>query len=146
MTPDSTDLGIIGRVYEDGSAVIYKLVDEFPEQDVRSALPWLTVISWQYDGSASDGMPEAGVNEKMVQLEQAIESALVRSGFCRHAYSRTGNGLKELVYYIADREAFMSEFNAAMSGHVRYPIEIGFYDDPEWEDLHKLLGRFRRSE
>src|SRR5690554_881763 len=37
--------GIIGRVYEDGLPVIYKFVNELPQDSVRSNLSWLTVIS-----------------------------------------------------------------------------------------------------
>lgn len=143
---NSHDLGIIGRSYEDGLPVIYKLVEEIPEESLRAASPWLTVVSWKYDGSGNNGMPEKDLNQSMVRLEGAIEGALVRPGFCRHAYSRTGNGLKELAYYISDREAFMSAFNDAMSRNPRYPIEINFYNDPEWQDFVGLLEAFRRKE
>ena len=44
--------GIIGRAYEDGMPVIYKFVNELPEDKVRSSLTWFTVISWEYDGRA----------------------------------------------------------------------------------------------
>ena len=131
----SRELGIIGRSYEDDLPVIYKLVDEMPEKSVRVVSPWLTVIAWKYDGGENNGMPGESVFQSMVRLETAIEDALLRPGFCQHAYSRTGNGLKELVYYISDREAFLSEFNEVVSGHPRYPIEINFYNDPEWEDF-----------
>ena len=143
---DSQKLGIIGRSYENDLPVIYKLVDEIPDQSVRIALPWLTVISWKYDGSGNNGMPEHALNQNMVRLERAIEDSLLKQNSCWHAYSRTGNGSKELVYYISDREQFVSEFNEALSGHPRYPIEINFYRDPGWEDFSKLLGAFRQSE
>lgn len=137
--------GIIGRTFEDNLPVIFKLVDEFPDQVTRAALPWLTVISWKYDGSSTNGMPSEGANEAMVMLEQGIEDSLLREGFMQHAYSRTGNGLKQLVYYIADRDEFMAAFNDALADHPRYPIEINFYYDSEWEDFRKLLEAFRSS-
>ena len=143
---NSQERGIIGRSYENDLPVIYKLVDEIPDQSVRAALPWLTVISWKYDGSGNNGMPEEALNQSMVQLERAIENSLLKPTSCRHAYSRTGNGNKEFVYYISDRDAIMSEFNEALSGHPRYPIEINFYNDPEWEDFRKLLESFRQTE
>lgn len=100
---------------------------------------------WNYDGSSNNGMPPGAVNEKMIMLEEVIENMLLGEGLAQHAYSRTGNGLKELVYYISDRTEFMSAFNDALGEHPRYPIEIKFYNDPEWEDLRKLLEEFRRS-
>ena len=104
------------------------------------------MIAWKFDGGGNNGMPEESVFQSMFDWETAIEDALLRPGFCQYASSRTGNGLKELVYYISDREAFLSEFNEAVSDHPRYPIEINFYKDPEWEDFGKLLKAFRRSE
>ena len=142
---NSQELGIIGRSYENDLPVIYKLVDEIPNKSVRATLPWLTVISWNYDGSANNGMPEENLNQRMIQLERTIEDSLLKPASCRHAYSRTGNGKKELVYYISDREAFMSAFNEALSGHPRYPLEINFFSDPEWNDFSKLLKAFRES-
>ena len=50
-------------------------------------------------------------------------------GFCRHVCSRTGNGLTELVYYIAERDQFMQAVNTAVADRQRYPIEITFYED-----------------
>lgn len=138
--------GIIGRIFENDLPVIFRLVDELPAGTARAALPWLAVISWKYDGSSNNGMPTEAVNEVMVRLDRAIEESVLREGFARHAYSRTGNGLKELVYYISDRDAFMFAFNAAIKDHPPYPIEIVFYNDPEWEDLRKLLERFHRAD
>ena len=69
---------------------------------------------------------------------------MVGVSVCRHAYSRTGNNLKELVYYIADRERFMDALNTALADHPRYPIEIDFYDDGEWADFQRLLTSFNK--
>ena len=140
------EFGIIGQTLENDMPVIYRLVDELPDQATRSALPLLTVISWRYDGSANNGMPAQSTNEAMIRLEDAIEGSILKTGLARHAYSRTGNGLKELAYYIADRDEFMAAFNNSLTDHPRYPIEINFYDDAEWEDFRKLLEAFRSGE
>ena len=143
--PDAQELGIIGEVKEDGLPVIYKFVDEYPSTEVRANYPWVTVISWKYDGSSRNGMPPDDINQRMITLERVMEKSLDNEGYSRHAYSRTGNHLKELVYYISDREAFISAFNDALANHPRYPIEINFYEDPEWEDFQVILKLFKRS-
>jgi hypothetical protein len=142
---EAEEPGIIGRAFEDGSPVIFKLVNELPPESTRTALPWLTVISWKYDGSSNNGMPAMSVNEEMVRLERAIENSLLRESLARHAYSRTGNGLKELVYYVSGRDEFMAAFNDALNAHPPYPIEITFYNDAEWKDLRDLLETFRQD-
>jgi hypothetical protein len=45
----------------------------------------------------------------------------------------------------ADRDVFMTNFNEALSGHPRYPLEINFYEDPDWSDLSKLLADFNNA-
>ena len=126
--------GVIGRSYKDGLPVIWKFVNEAPSVDTREALPWLTVISWEYEGSENNGMPEKAINERMIQLEDAIEEGVVATGFCEHSISKTGSNLKELIYYIHDRDSFLERLNMALRAHERYPIEITFYEDPDWKE------------
>jgi len=141
---DSREPGIIGEIEEEGLPVVFKLVDEATSVETRERFRWLTVISWKYDRSVRNGMPSQDTNEAMLALEHAIDG-LEDSALCRHAYSRTGNGLKELVYYISDRAEFMSAFNDALNGHPRYPIEINFYEDYEWADFEKVRGLFKQA-
>ncbi|OZG72797.1 hypothetical protein BTA51_14110 [Hahella sp. CCB-MM4] len=146
MTSDAEEgKGVIGRAYEDGAPVIYRFVNEVPEEAVRSNLTWLTVISWKYDGSTNNGMPQSDENQRMITLEDAIEDHIESDGVLRHVYSRTGNNLKELVYYINDREQFLEVFNKTLSGHPRYPIEINFYQDSDWGDFKRILNDFSNA-
>ena len=146
MTADAEEKkGTIGRVYEAGAPVIYKFVNTLPEEAVRAKLTWLTVISWKYDGSSNNGMPLADENQSMTALEGAIQDHIESDDVLRHAYSRTGNNLKELVYYIHDQKEFLEAFNKTLSRHPRYPVEIKFYQDAEWEDFKKLLNDFSKT-
>ena len=132
-----------GRTYEDGRPVLYKLlVGALPAASVSEKLPWLTIISWEYDGSADNGMPPEAVNERMMTLEETISAQLERDGFLLQTYSRTGNNLKAFYYYINDRDSFIEAFNAALAGHEHYPIDITFYEDPKWQDLQEVLQAF----
>lgn len=137
--------GIIGRSYHEGMPIIWKLVDELPTEEKMKQLPWLTVISWKYDGSGNNGMPADDENDRMIILEDTIEKHVEENNFCEHANSRTGNGLKELVYYIHDKDLFIEKFNEALKGHSRYPIEINFYNDPDWKEFHDLHRDFTKN-
>jgi len=141
---ESEELGVIGEIEEDGLPVVFKFVDLLPPEETRARLGWLTVISWKYDGGPRNGMPATDTNARMLALEHALDD-IEQKGHCRHAYSRTGNSLKEFVYYIADRERFIAAFNDALAGHPRYPIEIHFYEDRGWSDLQKIRELFRRA-
>lgn len=137
--------GVIGEVYINGFPVIYKFVNEFPNEDFRSKYPRLVVVSWNYDGSQNNGMPENSINERMIVLEDALEEKIENLGISTHIYSRTGNNLKELVYQIRDDDEFLKALNSALSTHGRYPIEITFYEDKEWRDFRELLNDFNKD-
>ncbi len=137
--------GIVGKAIEDGFPVIYKFVDEEPAAAKRAKLPWLTVISWRYDGAESNGMPQKRVNERMVELEDALGENVVAEGFGDHVIIRTGANLKELIYYIRDQDQFMKRLNAAFKGHSAYPIEIKFYNDLKWTEFQKLRSDFEKK-
>lgn len=143
---EAHETGIIAKYSEDGFPVVVKLVDEIPNESIRSKYSWLTVISWKYDGSDNNGMPPEEVNRTTINLEDTIEDSIEHNGYCRHAYSRTGNNLKELVYYVEGRDEFLEIFNEALKNHPRYPIEINFYEDKKWEDFQRILGMINRDQ
>lgn len=143
--PNIDTKGIIGRYYEGGFPVIVKFVNELPPIDIQKCLTSLTVISWKYDGSSNNGMPTNEINEKMLVLENALNKTMEISKLYVHAYSRTGNNLKELVYYSKGLDGFMPLLNEALQSHESYPIDIDFYEDSEWTELKKLLEDFKEK-
>jgi len=129
----------------DGLPIIIKVMEDFPPENVRERFGWLAVISWRYDASENNGMPVPAVNDQMIQLEHAIDT-IQENELCVQVYSKTGNGLKELVYYIGDRDEFMQTLNDALSDQPRYPLEIEFFEDPEWGDLMTVQRVYLRKD
>ena len=71
MTSEVSE-GIVGKYVSDGFPIIVRLVPELPEKRLRAELKWLTVVSWQYDESANNGMPAPDTNEHMLKPEDAL--------------------------------------------------------------------------
>lgn len=78
----------------------------------------------------------------MIELEDILEELFETNSFAERAYSRTGNNLKEFVFYISNRYLFLNKFNDMAKGKPRFPIEIKFYDDPSWSDYESLIKDF----
>lgn len=131
--------GRVVRTYKDGLAILWSYAPEMPCDEDRKSLPWMVVVSWTYDGSQRNGMPNLDVNERMKKLDICL-GGIERPMFCFEAYRRIGNGLREFVFYVKDSDTFMSELNRKLENHPRYPIEIKFYEDDEWSDFQQLLG------
>ncbi len=132
----------VGQAKINNRVVVYKLTNDFPSEDIRNELSWLTVISWKYDGSTRNGMPPVAINEKMIKLEDALETIKGKDALFKLVYTATGNDLKEFVFYISERDIFTNAFNDALAGHERYPIGIVFYQDSNWSDLNELQQNF----
>lgn len=130
---------IVRTTNSDGLPIIWTFVPELPADASRSALPWLTVIRWEYNGSENNGMPNTDDNQLMLMLEAALVK-IERPDFCVEAYRRIGAALREFVYYIRCREQFLDEFNAHVADNPRYPIEIKFYKDENWSELQELIA------
>lgn len=137
--------GIIGRYYENELPVIMKFVNELPENKIIKTLPFLTVVSWKYDGSDNNGMPLKEINDKMINLEDALDASIESSSLFRHVYSRTGNNLKEFVYYSNNQNDFITMINKALEKHEKYPIEINFYEDKEWTEFKSVINDFKNK-
>ena len=84
-------------------------------------------------------MPSEEVNQGMLGLADTL-GKIERPAFCHEAYRRVGCGLREFVFYVSDRNQFMLELNDLLAEHPRYPIEIKFFEDPEWSELKQLIG------
>ena len=128
----------VGQAEVDDKPIVYKFISELPEEKTRKQMPWLTVVAWKYDGVGNNGMPPKEVNESINRLEDGLENIADRGSLYHMVYAATGNNLKEFVFYIADREKFMANFNQALKGHSAYPIEVSFYSDETWSDLLEL--------
>jgi hypothetical protein len=141
MTTGSEVSGRIVQTWKDGHRILWTYVPELPAQDTRRALPWLTVLRWEYDGSSCEGMPTAEENQHMMMLDAAL-GKVERPEFCVEGYRRIGAGVREFVFYIADRDDFLEEFNECVAQDRRYPITIEFYQDEEWSELRDMIDDF----
>lgn len=137
------DEGIIGRYYEGDLPIVVAFTSELPAESIRRLYITMVVVSWQYDGRDNNGMPLPGTNAKMILLEDALEDIAETSILAIRAYSRTGNNLKEFVYYTRSQDEFIMSMNKKLAVHERYPIEITFYEDPHWSELAKLIKDFK---
>ncbi|MDC5806743.1 hypothetical protein OPW36_21315 [Vibrio europaeus] len=46
----------VGEATIQGKPIVYKFMNEFPDNSTRSKMEWLTVVSWRYDGSSNNGV------------------------------------------------------------------------------------------
>jgi hypothetical protein len=145
MSNSSESKGRIVSTLKDGKSILWTYVPEMPDDDEKMSCPWLTVLSWRYDGSENYGMPNEETNREMLKLDLALETLEV-SMSCTEAYRRIGFDLREFVFYVSNRDDFLASLNRALANHSVYPIEIKFYEDPSWSELQTLIDDFSQAE
>lgn len=144
LAADDEPNWIVAEGQEGGNRVIFSFLGEMPAEAERDAFGVLTVIEWKYDGAGNEGLPSAEERERINTLEDTLDQ--IDAGILRPAFSRTGNNLKELAYYIGDRKRFLESLNRVLRGHPKYHIEISFYEDPQWRELERFIDGVQSAE
>jgi Family of unknown function (DUF695) len=96
----------------------------------KSRPPTAIVIKWAY--GSQHQMPPPQVNREQLAFETALDP-LADAENSELVHVSTGIGLKEWIYYARRRDAFMADFNRLLSSQPAYPLQIEFFDDPEWK-------------
>ncbi|HEU4777502.1 MAG TPA: DUF695 domain-containing protein, partial [Telluria sp.] len=84
-------------------------------------------------------------NASMIALEDALAPVLEEGAFASLAIVRTGNDVREWIYYAKSQSEFQSRLNRALAEQAVYPIEILSENDAEWTAYENftagVLGR-----
>lgn len=105
----------------------------------KSDYSTMVVISWDFDGSNSNGLPHGEINDQ----QQLLEDQLDWLDHPEHSYLTqvvTGNGRKEWLWYVKDCDSWMEKLNESLSKQPVFPIAINFYDEPKWETYSRFLA------
>jgi hypothetical protein len=133
---------ITARNPETGQGAVLRARFAKPDRDDLASLVWAIVIQWPYESGDGEQMPPAEVNAAQQTFEAALDP-LSCSTHSELVHVSTGMGLKEWIFYARTREEFMAELNALLSGHPRYPLDIEFFEDPDWKVWEDMVRDLR---
>lgn len=124
---------------DDAGPRLWQIRDSFPTGMDPAQYPVAVIIEWTY---ADDGLPDSQTLSCIHAFESCLDALNTNSGNSLLVHKIRGSGVSELCYYVQDYNQFMAEFNRALSGQPRHPIEIEFINDPQWEYRHSVLENF----
>ena len=96
-------------------------------------------ITWQFEASNASGMPDKQLHKNMQELENTLFDVLEAQGLCIFFSIYLHNGVKEWSAYCSDTKAVIEQMNQTLGNHEKHQINIGYRDDPEWEEYQLLL-------
>ena len=129
----------VATAQDNGKPLIYRYIASPPAGIRITDYPHLVAISWTFDGSIRNGMPEPDVNERMIQLEDLLEKALESKKNAFMTLIVTGNGRKEWQWYSRDVSETMQLINEALKDIAPFPIEISLQSDPNWSAYFDII-------
>ena len=142
----STDMGewaIATAESEEGNA-IFRVRTDYPTDPNIKLYSEGIVIRWEY-GSDETGMPDPITREAMDLFEDCTAS-LQEDGHAYLMLATTGFELREWVYYAKNSDEFMQAFNAALAGKPRFPLQIQFLHDPEWNYWRDVIHDIKAAD
>lgn len=109
-----------------------------PHLDTKK-YPYRIEIRWAYEGDKR-GMPTDTTGAEMEAFEAALTPALERNKLALLAYTCTGEGLKEWVYYTRNLKAFGETLNTALVDLPQFPLTFEADEDREAEMFREVFA------
>ena len=129
----------LARMDEDGAPVALRFRSAVPHGISTADYPWLINIYWRFDGSGNDRMPTPDLYDRMSRLEELLDP-LEGAGKGFLVLSVAGRNRKEWVWYVAEKDAYMTRVNQALASEsVPFPVEFESAKDPAWSSFTVLL-------
>lgn len=123
----------------DGYVIVYRFAEDFASDFDKASQPDRVTITWKYAGGR--GMPFVPERQQMDTFEDTLDRALGGREFATLALVRTGNDVRQRVYYTKSAEVFKFRMTAALSSTQLAGVDIEHAEDRTWS-LHE---QFRRS-
>lgn len=142
-TPTSAQLWAtaVSRNENQGTAIVFRYIQEFPKDYSRAQQPDRIILMWRYQGDK--GMPSVDERAQMDELEDAL-APLQEKGFSTLALVSTGNDLKEWTYYARSADSFLRRLNLALHSKPEFPIEIHASPDPSWATYERFIAGVKK--
>ena len=128
----------------DGQRTILRLLAIAPSPAEQKENAYLIMVKWPFEPTP-DGMPSSDEQDDMLAFEQAVADGSEQRRSGRLVLVITGANERQWRYYATDAEAFIQSVNQDLAGHPRYPLQIVYYQDPDWVGLHEYQALVQRD-
>ena len=139
MSQSATELGeqwSLMNVTAPEGAALFRVRTDKPVDPRIAEFATCVRVQWPYEGEA--GLPSKPDQEWMDLFESRIVALVYGEGLSYLMLVTTGFNVKEWLFYTPGHEAFMQRFNDLLADLPRFPLEIAFIADPQWEQWESI--------
>ena len=134
---------VIVKAVNGADRLVMRLRTDRPVEHDIDSYSTAVLVNWKYPHRPGMPPPE-DVWRRMQVLDESVADLAWEPGCAYLMNICTGLGAREWCYYTKDRDDFMRRFNELLAAHERYPLEIEFHDDPQWEVWQRYRSAYER--
>lgn len=132
------------EIKKDKKILIARIRIQKPDYSDIDQYKEAVVIGWSWNSQDDNLKPPDDVNEKQLVFERALDDLTGDNNLSYLIQVTTGLGHKEWVFYTKDKDEFMQIFNSLLEGYEKFPIDIKFYNDPDWKIWTEYLDLYKK--
>ena len=124
---------------ESGNNLIAVINSQLLNWDSKASHPWIAVITFQYDGSNNNGMPDEDDYQNLDEIEEKILEQLSDKDGYLNIGRQTANNEREIYFACKDfRKPSKVFFITQKENSEKFGIEYDIYKDKYWQSFERF--------
>ncbi|MBX3254130.1 MAG: DUF695 domain-containing protein [Chitinophagaceae bacterium] len=130
---------ILEAELESGNKLIAVVNTQLLKWDSKASHPWIAVITFKYDGTNNNGMPNENDYQSLNEIEESILQQLSDKDGYLYIGRQTANSERDIYFACKDfRKPSKVFFKTQQNNDNRFEIEYDIYKDKYWQSLERF--------
>lgn len=130
---------ILEAELESGNKLFAVINTQLLEWDSRASHSWIAVITFNYDGSNNNAMPNENDYESLNQIEETILEELTDKDGYLYIGRQTANNERDIYFACKDFRKPSKVFYRIQQGYSdKFEIEYDIYKDKYWQSFERF--------
>ncbi|MBY0534277.1 MAG: DUF695 domain-containing protein [Chitinophagaceae bacterium] len=135
---DNDTYSVLEAETPDGTPMMAALNSELLEWDSKASHPWMTVLTFNYDGSEGNGMPTDTDYQLLNTIEDAFMVSLKDEDGYLNLGRETGQNQRKVYFACKDFRKPSIHFDAIEKQYPQYKVEFSLYKDKYWRTMERF--------
>ncbi|MBO9591414.1 MAG: DUF695 domain-containing protein [Niabella sp.] len=137
---EDDEYSILEAELKNGSNLITVVNTQLLNWDGKVSRAWIAFITFKYDGSNHNGMPNKKDYESLNQVEESILHQLSDQDSYLYIGRQTANGERDIYFACKDfRKPSKVFFKALQENSSEFEIEYDIYKDKYWQSFERFV-------
>lgn len=129
---------ILEAELESGNKLIAVVNTQLLDWDCKASHPWIGVITFKYDGSNNNGMPNENDYQTLNEIEEGILKQLLDKDGYLYIGRQTANSERDIYFACKDFRKPAKVFFKTQQENKQFEIEYDIYKDKYWQSFERF--------